>query len=410
MTPRVTVVGLGPAGPDLVTAGTLELIASASVRVLRTIRHPAASLLEGDLSCDDIYESAERIGDVYPAIVERLVGLAEESGDVLYAVPGSPLVAEHTVELLLADPRVETVVTPALSFMDLAWVRLGIDPLAEGVRVIDGHRFASEAAGERGPLLVCQCDTRDVLSDVKLAVDEPPDVDVTVIARLGLSDESIVAVPWSELDRSFEPDHLTSLYIPRLAAPIAAEVQRFSDMVRVLRQQCPWDSEQTHESLVRYLVEETYEVIEAIGTGDPGHLEEELGDLLFQVVIHATIAAEDGWFDLADVARTVHDKLVSRHPHVFGDAHVDGVDDLLATWERQKVLEKGRSSVMDGIPSALPAVLYAAKVAKKATGAGVDPPGVAELVAAVEASEAALRAAIDGFVAEFRRSETSPAP
>ena len=405
MVPRVTVVGLGPGGPDLVTAGTLDALEVARPRILRTTRHPAADLLGGTDSCDDLYDTAERIEDVYPAVVERVVALAAEHGDVLYAVPGSPLVAEHTVELLLGDDRVEVDVLASLSFMDLTWARLGIDPLAEGVRVVDGHRFATEAAGERGPLLVCQCDSRDVLSDIKLAVEYPPDVDVTVIARLGLPDESITRVPWSELDRTFSPDHLTSIYVPRLADPVAGEVQRFVDMVRVLRERCPWDSEQTHESLIRYLIEEAYEVVEAIESGDPDHLEEELGDLLFQVVIHAAIATEDGWFTLSDVARTVHDKLVARHPHVFGDAHVDGVDDLLATWERQKVLEKGRSSVMDGIPRALPPALYAAKVARKATGAGAAPPDVEDLVAALAASEAELRAAVDEFVARFRETE-----
>ena len=121
MTPRVTVVGLGPGGPDLVTAGTRDAIARVPVRHLRTRRHPAASVVEGAESFDEVYDGAERIGDVYAAIVEALVAAAAEHGEVLYAVPGSPRVAERSVDLLAADPRVEVDVLPALSFLDLAW-------------------------------------------------------------------------------------------------------------------------------------------------------------------------------------------------------------------------------------------------------------------------------------------------
>ena len=185
-------------------------------------------------------------------------------------------------------------------------------------------------------------------------------------------------VPWVELDRTVRPDHLTSLYLPSLAAPVAGEVERFVELVATLRQECPWDREQTHASLRRHLLEESYEVLEAIDALDVdegvgyGHLEEELGDLLFQVVFHATLAAEEGQFTLADVARTVHDKLRSRHPHVFGDVEVSGAEDVVANWEQLKKAEKGRDSVFDGIPAALPALLFALKVQKKAATLGLD--------------------------------------
>ena len=109
-------------------------------------------------SFDALYDAADRIEDVYAGIVEALVADASEHGEVLYAVPGSPVVAERTVELLAADGRVDVELVPALSFLDLAWVRLGVDPVERGVRLVDGHRFAVAAAGERGPLLVGQCD------------------------------------------------------------------------------------------------------------------------------------------------------------------------------------------------------------------------------------------------------------
>jgi tetrapyrrole methylase family protein/MazG family protein len=382
---RVTVVGLGPAGPDLVTPAATDALASVSPaqRFVRTLRHPAASLpeLAGATAFDAVYEAAVSLDEVYATIVARLVAAAGD-GDVVYAVPGSPAVAERTVELLRADAAVDTVVVPALSFLDLAWARLGIDPFATGVRIVDGHRFAVEAAGERGPLLVGQCDSRAVLSEIKLAFEDDPPPTVVVLQRLGLPDEMLVELAWEDLDRAaaVEPDHLTSLWIPAVAAPVAAELVGFVEVVRRLREECPWDREQTHESLTRYVLEEAYEVVDAISMlGDDGsveHLEEELGDLLLQVVLHAAIATQAGDFTLADVARGVTEKMVRRHPHVFGDVVVGGADDVHRNWEAIKAAEKGGAptpaSVLDGIPGSLPALSYAAKLSKRAAGAGFD--------------------------------------
>jgi tetrapyrrole methylase family protein / MazG family protein len=378
--PRIVVCGLGPAGPDLVTGATLDAVARVPHRFLRTARHPSAGVVGDATSFDHLYDEAQSIDAVYAGIAEALVAAAAERGEVLYAVPGSPAVAERTVELLLADDRVAVDVLPALSFVDLAWVRLGVDPVERGARLVDGHRFEIEAAGERGPLLVAQCDDRHVLSDVKLALGEAvgDDVAVTVLQRLGLPDEHIIELPWQELDRAVRPDHLTSLYIPRLDAPLAPEMAAFAEVVRRLRAECPWDRQQTHHSLRHHLLEEAYEVLEALDhlDVDAGEgfdaLEEELGDLLFQVFFHATLATEEGRFTLADVVRGISDKLISRHPHVFGDVSVDDPDEVAERWERLKKAEKGRSSVMDGIPATLPALLYALKVQRKASSQGVD--------------------------------------
>ncbi|MGH9281938.1 MAG: nucleoside triphosphate pyrophosphohydrolase, partial [Acidimicrobiales bacterium] len=257
--------------------------------------------------------------------------------------------------------------------------RLGVDPVAAGARLVDGHRFAQEAAGERGPLLVAQCDSALVLSAIKLAVDDPPSV-VTVLQRLGLPDEAVFEVDWHDVDRAVTPDHLTSLWIPELAAPVGRELLRFAELVRTLRSRCPWDREQTHASLARHLLEEAYEAVEAIeGLDRAGpdedqmdHLREELGDLLFQVYFHATLAAEEGHFTLADVARGIHDKLVHRHPHVFGTLEADTAGQVMANWDRIKKDEKGRASVMEGIPAALPSLLHAAKVQRRAASLGFD--------------------------------------
>jgi tetrapyrrole methylase family protein/MazG family protein len=421
------VAGLGPAGPDLLTAGTLAAIARAPKVLLRTRRHPAAVAAPDADSFDHEYERGGTFEDVYAAIVAGVAAAARQHGEVLYLVPGSPVVAERAVELLLADRDLDVEVLPALSFLDLAWARLGVDPVALGVRLVDGRRFAVEAAGEVGPLLVGQCDQPHVLSDIKLAVEDGPE-EVVVLQRLGLPDERITTVAWDDLDRAVEPDHLTSLWIPQLAEPVAGEVARFAELVRTLRAECPWDREQTHTSLTRHLLEETYEVLDAIdhldeeaGTGF-AELEEELGDLLFQVVFHAVLGAEEGQFTLADIARGVHDKLHARHPHVFDPAaEATDVAQLTVDWERRKVEEKGRDSVMDGIPATLPSLAYAAKVQKKAASQGVDwrtlvdegDPWSARVLDLVdEAREAgvdpelALRRAVQAAADEYRRTQT----
>lgn len=416
--PTVTVVGLGPGGPDLVTAGALAAIERIPVRFVRTTRHPSASVVPDARSFDHAYDSEATFDEVYARIVDELVEAAIEHGAVLYAVPGSPRVLERAVDWLAKDDRVDVEVVPGMSFVELAWVRLGVDPLELGARLLDGHQFAVAAAGERGPLLVAHCHNQRVLSDIKLALDldGPP---VTVLQRLGLPEEAIFTVERSELDRSFTPDHLTSLWIPDAAAPVASEVARFDHLVHVLRERCPWDRAQTHASLTRHLLEETYEVLDALARVDPDtgagydHLEEELGDLLFQICFHTTLAAENGAFTLDDVARGIHDKLVARHPHVFASGpsgpqsgeHGDARD-----WEEMKREEKSRSSVFDGIPAAMPALLYAFKVVGKAQSIGetTELAGVREddigaalltVVAAARAldvdPEAALRAAAD---------------
>jgi tetrapyrrole methylase family protein / MazG family protein len=380
--PHVTIVGLGPAGPEHVTTAALEAIERIPTRFLRTSRHPSAIIVANATTFDHLYEDADRFADVYTAIADELVAAAGAVGEVLYAVPGSPWVLERSVRHLLADERLHVDVVPALSFLDLAYARLGIDPIEAGVRLVDGHEFATAAAGERGPLLVAHAHARWVLSDIKLAVDEAVDGDdeVVILQRLGLPDEAVTVVSWADLDRSVEPDHLTCLYIPRLAAPVGRELVRFHEIVRRLREECPWDRQQTHQSLTRYAIEEVYELVEAIGRLAPEEpeadlaLEEELGDVLLQVFLHAAIAEQQGRFTVADVATRISDKMIRRHPHVFGEVSVSGPEQVMANWETIKADEKGghAASAIDGVPGNLPALAYARELTAKASKVGFD--------------------------------------
>lgn len=424
--PRIIIVGLGPAGSDLLLPAARSAIERVPARYTRTTRHPCVEELQYEglqfSTFDGIYELEEYIASVYEKIVGILIDVARARGEVLYAVPGSPAVAETTVELLRsADVALELEVIPGLSFADLAWARLGVDPMHAGARVVDGHGFASRSRHEMAiplmsgaPLLIAQCDSRSVLSDVKLELLEhrDPAMAVTVLQRLGLSDERIVRMPLAELDHAdVVADHLTSVFVPGAGRPheVGESWVRFVALIERLRAPggCPWDAEQTHHSLTRHLLEETYEVLEVIeqlpasapGGDEPvdaalyALLEEELGDLLCQAVFHTTLAKETGAFTITEVVNGIHDKLVRRHPHVFGEIEVSGSEQVLRNWEQIKKEEKGVTSLMDQVPGNLPSLLYAHKLYRKAASGGLEWGPVSEVASRVVREAEQLRAA-----------------
>jgi tetrapyrrole methylase family protein/MazG family protein len=382
--PTIVVVGLGPGNDALVTSGTLEVISNIDARYLRTSQHPSAHLVPGATSFDHLYDNADSFDEVYVSIAQALIDAAHEHGTVLYAVPGSPLILEHTVAHLRQQSQVDIDIHPAVSFLDDTWRALNIDPVEHGVRLIDGHEFARAAAGYTGPMLVAHTHANWVLSNIKLSIDDPdPHTPVILVHHVGLNDEKIVHTTWSQMDKELDADHLTSLYIPLLNTPVAQEMVKFHELARTLREQCPWDKEQTHHSLVRYLLEETYEVVDAISHLDPNNassdinLIEELGDLLYQVEFHAAIAEEQGRFTMADVARTVHDKLVARHPHIFSNVEVSSSADVERNWEAIKSAEKPeRTGIFDGVVGASPSLLLATKVQQRAARVGFDWPDI----------------------------------
>lgn len=223
---RIHVVGLGPAGSGLITVETDALLRAGYPVWLRTDRHPSAVDIAATGSFDEVYETGTSFDDVYAKIVERLVERAIADDVIVYAVPGSPLVAERTVELLLLDDRVETNVHAALSFVDLAWMALGIDPMAVAATIVDGHRFASDAKGRFGPLLVTQVHSTAILDDIVLALEPAPPRSVTLLQSLGTGDETVRELAWDELDASVAPDHLTTVWIPRLDVAVGAATGR----------------------------------------------------------------------------------------------------------------------------------------------------------------------------------------
>ncbi len=376
MKPVVRVVGLGPADVDHMTRRAVRLLVESPVARLRTRVHPAASSFGDVESYDDWYESADSFEALYQGIADDLVSLALTSpnAEVVYAVPGSPVVAERTVELLLECTDIATVCEPAVSVIDVVCAALGRDPVASGLRIVDALSSSEPLRGP-GPLLILQSYSPAILAGVADRV--PGDTVVTLLHHVGLDDQVIVETTAAQLVRFTNVDHLTSLWIEGLRTAGEA-VDDLVTFTRTLRRECPWDQEQTHASLTRHLLEETYETIDALevlgrveseALDDDeavAHLEEELGDLLFQIVFHAELGDEESRFNLATIADAVRDKLVGRHPHVFGDVEVSDSNEVALRWEELKRDEKGRASIVDGIAWQLPALTLYTKLVRKA--------------------------------------------
>jgi tetrapyrrole methylase family protein / MazG family protein len=193
-------------------------------------------------------------------------------------------------------------------------------------------------------------------------------------------------------------------HVPEGRVPSSEEGRRLLDLVKVMARLrgpggCPWDREQTHETLGRHVLEEAHELLDAIEGGDSDAIRDELGDLLLQVVFHAQMAAEDGRWDIDDVARGLVEKLIHRHPHVFGDTEVSGAAEVLTNWEKLKAEETGvRRGVDEEIPPTLPALARAAKVQRRASGWGAEAPARSDAIDALREDVDALASAGDDDV------------
>ena len=433
------VVGLGPGDPGLLTREAERWLAggpggpgrqAARAVYLRTRIHPTVSALPEAAawpSFDRLYEGATDFDALYAAIVEELLAAATAGdGPIVYAVPGHPAIGETTVARLRAAARERGVavrIVPGVSFVDLAAAALDLDPLRDNLQLVDGLELAAIGEAEPfgggrlpisplRPALVGQVYNAAVASAVKLALMRlyPDDHPATLLQ--GRPDGALAAraLPLHELDHRGDgvaPDHLTSLYVPALpperAVRVAQGLQAITARLRA-PDGCPWDREQTHRSIRANFLEETYEALDALDAGDMDAFKEELGDVLLQVYLQSQMAEEAGEFLLEDVYEAIAAKLVRRHPHVFGDVVAgQGIDagTVLRNWEQIKAAEraaKGEAadappvSALAGVPRSLPALARAALTQERA--ARLVPPEErdADLVAALDAALAPLRA------------------
>lgn len=376
----ITVAGLGPGSLAGTPAHVRQILTDPGLTVIaRTSQHPAAAELaemREIIFCDDLYESCSSFEEVYTAIAERVLTAAED-GDLIYVVPGSPLLGELVVQKLLASGE-DVTIEPAASFLDALLGAVGYDPLERGLQILNAHDLPDPLVLDK-PTVIAQVDMPEVLADTLSLVDGlvAEGTNVIVLRDLGLTSEEIIVV---------EPDGVpaelaglrTSLFIDPVPGGLIGAVHT----MRLLREECPWDREQTHDSLVKNLVEEAYELIDAIRSLPPdgsdigayAEVEDELGDVLLQVLFHEAIARERGVFDIDSAAEGLRQKLVRRHPHVFSNVAASTPEEVKANWDRIKEVERGDpgGSAMDGIPTSMPALFRAAKVQNRAAKVGFD--------------------------------------
>lgn len=404
-TAAITILGLGPGSmQDLTQEALAQLTQAASDKqtvYFRTLIHPTVEPLQAALptlrieSFDRLYDEAAEWSTLYQRIAEELCALAEQ-GPLLYAVPGHPLIGESSVQLLLRLARerhLSTTIIAGLSFIEPICTALELDPFDAGLQMLDATNLAAlqvhEIAGKlipTVPLLITQVYNRRLASEVKLALSEcyPDEWSVQLVRSAGIdNEEAVIALPLYELDRNNYANHLSTLYVPpvdELTALRVPETLRYIIM-RLRRDPdgCPWDRQQTHASLLRYVIEETYEVVETLEEHDMEKLAEELGDLLLQVYLHTEIARQDDDFSLGDVYEYINAKMIRRHPHIFGDVAVDSAGQVVQNWETIKRQERAKAgkdvekeSILDGVPQAQPSLMVAQEYQKRVIKTGFE--------------------------------------
>ncbi|TDX51258.1 nucleoside triphosphate pyrophosphohydrolase [Orenia marismortui] len=412
------IIGLGAGGLKLLTLEAYKSLKNADVIYLRTEHHPAVKELKEENiefeSFDYLYEQGENFAVVYRNISNKIIDLTKKKKDIIYAVPGHPLVAEDTVQQItnkLSDDEYKVIAGP--SFIDAIFTSLEIDPV-NGIKVLDGLNFIERDLEPSIATIITQVYNRNIASNVKLTLMEiyPDDFKVKVLRGAGLEDERIEEISLYELDHLPWIDHLTSLYIPAHKEN-TKQFNRLLEIMEILRSSdgCPWDLEQNHHSLKKHLIEESYEVIERIEKEDFFGLANELGDVLLQIVFHAQIAKEDGTFNIYDVISEVIEKMLRRHPHIFAQVEVENSTEVLENWEAIKKKEKmkqgeTRESILDDVPIQLPALIQAQKIQNKASKVGFDWPEVDGAITKVneeieELLESIEKGNLDGIKEEF---------
>ncbi|SFA51357.1 tetrapyrrole methylase family protein / MazG family protein [Anoxybacillus pushchinoensis] len=379
----ITIVGLGAGDIDQLPFGVYRTLKQAKRLFLRTKDHPVVAQLEAEgihaQSFDDVYETYDQFEQVYEHIVKVLCEEAKK-GDVVYAVPGHPLVAERTVKLLMEKQSdISVRIEGGQSFLDALFTAVGVDPI-EGFQFIDATSFQPDEIQLRNHIVFCQVYDSFVASDVKLALLEklPHDYPVFIVDAAGSKQERAKKVALYELDRATMVSNLTSVYVPKVEHDelLYHDFTTLRRVIATLRgpNGCPWDRKQTHESLKKYLLEEAYELLDAIDRQDDENMIEELGDVLLQVMLHAQIGEDEGMFSIDDVIRAITEKMVRRHPHVFGDVHVDHAEEVVRNWQAIKQAEKEKvfDSLLDDVAKALPSTLRAYEYQKKAAEVGFD--------------------------------------
>lgn len=381
---KITVAALGPGAPEHLTLGTLKAMEEARAIILRTGRHGTAGELQKRgipfSTLDELYDGCEDFGALNEKAVQTLWEAAA-AGPVLYGVADPA--GDETVRALMSSrsPHDQVEVLPGVSIMSQCLNALQVLPGACPVRSVPACACEGAVLLPTEPMLITELNSRLLTGQVKLWLLTlyAPEQKVIFFPCGEEARRKTIEIPLSELDRQKAYDHTTAVYVP--AAPLLDRSRNdFFDLMRVMEilrgpEGCPWDREQTHETLRPYLLEEAYEAVSAIDEGDLNHVADELGDVLLQVVFHAQIAKQHGEFDIHDITSAICQKMISRHAHIFGSDQCKTSDDVLKNWDKLKKKERGldtQAAVMADVPHHLPALMRAAKVQQKAKQVGFD--------------------------------------
>ena len=370
----ITIVGLGVARGDL-TLDALEALTGGGQVLLRTARTPAADVLRergvAFSSLDALYEETEDYDEVNEAIA-RAVLQAAQAGDVVFGVLGGGGILDASVRAVCGAAKRAGVPVRTLAGVGLYERAAAQAGGLDNACILAAIDLPEAVVDVRRPLLVCEFADRCTASDAKLKLLDHYPADWQIL----WNGEPIAL---AELDRQAQYDHLCALVVPPLPL-LDAERYDFAHLMEIVRRLrapggCPWDREQTHASMKADLIEEAYEVLDAIDGDDPYRLADELGDLLLHVAMHACIGEEHGEFSAQDVLTCICSKMIRRHPHVFAQAQAETSEDVLRNWEAIKKGEKSlrtQTEVMRDVPRTFPALMRAAKVQKKARDVGFD--------------------------------------
>jgi tetrapyrrole methylase family protein/MazG family protein len=391
--------------PAALTIAQQNTLLSNRRRFIQTEKHPSAQVLRelrlSYTSMDDLFESSEDFDALNDAIAERLCG----AGDCVYIATGSIQNSQLPAILIAAQKGgIRVHVLPHLSAGEVAF------PEREPAIGISAHDLPEQIDPGQN-YVVEEIDSRIAAGEAKLYLSEYiPDESVVILACIEAGGDYVAReIKLCELDRQKNYDATTILYIPHSEYEQRSR-HGFDDVMRIVRRLraqngCPWDREQTHASLKNALLEESYELIDAIDEGDDVHICEELGDVLLQVAMHAVIGEEQSAFTARDACTELVEKLIFRHPHVFGSVRVSGSDEVLQNWDALKMSQRGQTTqteALRSIPKSFPALLRSRKVQKKAADVGFDWENAQQAFYKIAEETEELRAAMeqDGNVAE----------
>lgn len=351
---KISIVGMGAGALSSISYGAFQKINNAKHLFLRTKRHPVVAEFEkiDYQSFDYLYEEADDFASAYQQMVDILFEKVAELGEIVYAVPGHPKVAETSVERLLEDERIQKMgieieVISSGSFLEEMFVSLGLDPTKKGITLLDALDFEFESLYAHTDLVFTQVFSSYVASELKLTLMEhfKDDIEVVLFKGVGIKDiEQKITVPLYQIDQcGFVFDHLSSIFIS-----YSKENYRYKtvfdlmETIKILRSDggCPWDREQNPTTLIPFLKEETQELVEAIQKDDIDNMIEEMGDVLNILAMLARMGEEAEYFNLFDVFDAITQKLIFRHPHIFLNPQKLSVEEVNLLWEEQKKKEK----------------------------------------------------------------------